>query len=85
MWPEINGLDFVLHGGVCGDFRTTSEWVSLCFELFPGTTEKIFESKSDLYDVYVNNQNIKCKPYLSAIQYINTFDKDRYNRLLDYR
>ncbi|CAB4000171.1 Hypothetical predicted protein, partial [Paramuricea clavata] len=49
------------------------------------TTEKIFESKSDLYDVYVDNQNIKCKPYLSSIQYINSYDKDRFNRLLDYR
>ena len=25
-----------------------------------GTTEKIFESKSHLYDVYVDNQNIRC-------------------------
>lgn len=49
------------------------------------TTEKIFETKSDLFDVYVDNQNIKCQPYLSPLQHVNSYDRDRYSRLLEYR
>ena len=52
---------------------------------YAGTTEKIFETKEELYDVYVNNQNIKSKSYLSSIQHVNSCDKDRYKRLLEYR
>jgi hypothetical protein len=55
------------------------------FILLTGTTEKIFETKGHLYDAYVDNQNIKCKPYLSSIQHVNSYDKTRYDRLLDYR
>ena len=53
--------------------------------LLLGTTEKIFENKTDLFDVYVDKQNIKCQPYLSPLQHANSYDRNRYNRLLEYR
>lgn len=49
------------------------------------TTEKIFESKLDVYDVYVDNQNIKCKPHLSWIANFNNADRDRLEELDSFR
>lgn len=50
-----------------------------------GTTEKIFESKLEVYDVYVDNQNIKCKPHLSWIAHFNNADRDRLEQLDTFR
>ena len=55
----------------------------LCF--LTGTTEKIFESKHDVYDAYVDNQNIRCKPHLSYVVHTNSADKERLRALDSYR
>lgn len=49
------------------------------------TTEKIFESKLEVYDVYVDNQNIKCKQHLSWIAHFNNADRDRLHQLDSFR
>lgn len=51
-----------------------------------GTTEKIFEEKQDLYDVYVDNQNVKTHhEHLKPLLKINSADKEKYRRLNDQR
>ena len=51
-----------------------------------GTTEKIFEEKRDLYDVYVDNQNVKTHhEHLQPLLKINSADKEKYRRLNDQR
>lgn len=51
-----------------------------------GTTEKIFEEKRDLYDVYVDNQNVKTHhEHLQPLLKINNADKEKYRRLNDQR
>lgn len=46
------------------------------------TTEKIFENKTSLYDVYVDNQNIGTHiPSLQPIARANVADKERFNKL----
>lgn len=57
----------------------------ICLFLCEGTTEKIFESKLEVYDVYVDNQNIKCKPHLSWIAHFNNADRDRLDELESFR
>ncbi|XP_072408264.1 DENN domain-containing protein 11 isoform X2 [Chiloscyllium punctatum] len=50
------------------------------------TTEKIFEEKKDLYDVYVDNQNVKAdREHLQQLLKINSADKDKYRKLNDQR
>ncbi|XP_053574970.1 DENN domain-containing protein 11 isoform X1 [Bombina bombina] len=50
------------------------------------TTEKIFEQKQDLYDVYVDNQNVKTHvDHLQPLLRINSADKEKYRRLNDQR
>ncbi|KAM9029949.1 DENN domain-containing protein 11 isoform 2-T2 [Ara ararauna] len=50
------------------------------------TTEKIFEEKRDLYDVYVDNQNVKTHhEHLQPLLKINNADKEKYRRLNDQR
>uniref|UniRef100_A0A8C5R9J6 DENN domain-containing protein 11 n=1 Tax=Laticauda laticaudata TaxID=8630 RepID=A0A8C5R9J6_LATLA len=50
------------------------------------TTEKIFEEKQDLYDVYVDNQNVKTHhEHLQPLLKINSADKEKYQRLNDQR
>ncbi|POI34962.1 hypothetical protein CIB84_001285, partial [Bambusicola thoracicus] len=50
------------------------------------TTEKIFEQKRDLYDVYVDNQNVKTHhEHLQPLLKINSADKEKYRRLNDQR
>ncbi|XP_078076094.1 DENN domain-containing protein 11 isoform X1 [Mustelus asterias] len=50
------------------------------------TTEKIFEEKKDLYDVYVDNQNVKTdREHLQQLLKINSADKDKYRKLNDQR
>uniref|UniRef100_A0A3P8USL4 DENN domain-containing protein 11 n=1 Tax=Cynoglossus semilaevis TaxID=244447 RepID=A0A3P8USL4_CYNSE len=42
------------------------------------TTEKIFEEKKDLYDVYIDNQNVKThRSHLQSMLRLNAADKER--------
>ncbi|XP_038609193.1 DENN domain-containing protein 11 isoform X2 [Tachyglossus aculeatus] len=50
------------------------------------TTEKIFEEKRDLYDVYVDNQNVRTHhEHLQPLLKVNGADKEKYRRLNDQR
>ncbi|XP_043821740.1 DENN domain-containing protein 11 [Dromiciops gliroides] len=50
------------------------------------TTEKIFEEKHDLYDVYVDNQNVKTHhAHLQPLLKLNSADKEKYRRLNEQR
>lgn len=50
------------------------------------TTEKIFESKTSLHDVYVDNQLITAHtPVLKDLLKLSDADKDKYNKLLNQR
>ncbi|XP_062914024.1 DENN domain-containing protein 11 [Mobula hypostoma] len=50
------------------------------------TTEKIFEEKKDLYDVYIDNQNVKTDhEHLQQLLKVNNADKDKYRKLNDQR
>lgn len=54
--------------------------------LFIGTTEKIFEEKKDLYDVYVDNQNVKtCRDGLKPLLRLSTADREKYRKLTEQR
>lgn len=51
-----------------------------------GTTEKIFEEKRELYDVYVDNQNVKTHHgHLQPLLRINSADREKYRRLNEQR
>ncbi|XP_011357854.2 protein LCHN [Pteropus vampyrus] len=50
------------------------------------TTEKIFEEKRELYDVYVDNQNVKTHHgHLQPLLKINGADREKYRRLNEQR
>ncbi|KAG8005725.1 Protein LCHN, partial [Nibea albiflora] len=50
------------------------------------TTEKIFEEKKDLYDVYVDNQNVKtCRDGLKPLLRLSTADREKYRKLTEQR
>nr|XP_036850467.1 DENN domain-containing protein 11 isoform X1 [Manis javanica]XP_036850468.1 DENN domain-containing protein 11 isoform X1 [Manis javanica] len=50
------------------------------------TTEKIFEEKRDLYDVYVDNQNVKTHhDHLQPLLRISSADREKYRRLNEQR
>ncbi|ELW68858.1 Protein LCHN [Tupaia chinensis] len=50
------------------------------------TTEKIFEEKRELYDVYVDNQNVKTHhDRLQPLLKINSADREKYRRLNEQR
>ncbi|KAI8480329.1 hypothetical protein Bbelb_419220 [Branchiostoma belcheri] len=50
------------------------------------TTEKIFQEKSHLYDVYVDNQNVETHiPSLQDMLRLNDSDRDKYSKLLNQR
>ncbi|KAG7263033.1 hypothetical protein CRUP_009439 [Coryphaenoides rupestris] len=50
------------------------------------TTEKIFEEKKDLYDVYVDNQNVKShQSDLQPLLRLNASDKEKYSKLSEQR
>lgn len=52
----------------------------------PGTTEKIFEEKRELYDVYVDNQNVRTHhDHLQPLLKINSADREKYRRLNEQR
>lgn len=51
-----------------------------------GTTEKIFEEKKDLYDVYVDNQNVKtCRDGLKPLLRLSAADREKYRKLTEQR
>lgn len=52
---------------------------------FSGTTEKIFETKEGVWDVYVDNQNIRAKGYLNIMTHTNHADRERFEMLDIYR
>ncbi|XP_054896574.1 LOW QUALITY PROTEIN: DENN domain-containing protein 11-like [Poeciliopsis prolifica] len=50
------------------------------------TTEKIFEDKKDLYDVYIDNQNVKThRSHLQPLLRLNAADKEKYRKLSEQR
>ncbi|KAK3578963.1 hypothetical protein CHS0354_034753 [Potamilus streckersoni] len=50
------------------------------------TTEKIFESKHDLYDVYVDNQIVRTHfPALKELLKISSADREKYQKLNNLR
>lgn len=57
----------------------------VCFAM-AGTTEKIFEEKKDLYDVYVDNQNVKtCRDGLKPLLRLSAADREKYRKLTEQR
>lgn len=51
-----------------------------------GTTEKIFEEKRELYDVYVDNQNVRTHhEHLQPLLKVNGADREKYRRLNEQR
>jgi hypothetical protein len=51
-----------------------------------GTTEKIFEEKKELYDVYVDNQNVKThRDSLQPLLRLNGVDREKYRKLSEQR
>ncbi|XP_062860702.1 DENN domain-containing protein 11 isoform X2 [Trichomycterus rosablanca] len=50
------------------------------------TTEKIFEEKKELYDVYIDNQNVKThREGLQPLLRINSADREKYRKLSEQR
>lgn len=50
------------------------------------TTEKIFEEKKELYDVYIDNQNVKThRESLQPLLRLNGADKEKYRKLSEQR
>uniref|UniRef100_A0A3Q3AFA4 DENN domain-containing protein 11 n=1 Tax=Kryptolebias marmoratus TaxID=37003 RepID=A0A3Q3AFA4_KRYMA len=50
------------------------------------TTEKIFEEKKDLYDVYVDNQNVKTyRDGLKPLLRLSAADREKYRKLTEQR
>ncbi|KAM6945938.1 DENN domain-containing protein 11 [Aplochiton taeniatus] len=50
------------------------------------TTEKIFEDKKELYDVYIDNQNVKThRDSLQSLLRPNSADKEKYRKLSEQR
>ena len=51
-----------------------------------GTTEKIFEEKKELYDIYVDNQNVKThRSDLQPLLRLNASDREKYAKLSEQR
>uniref|UniRef100_A0A673KHJ0 DENN domain-containing protein 11 n=1 Tax=Sinocyclocheilus rhinocerous TaxID=307959 RepID=A0A673KHJ0_9TELE len=50
------------------------------------TTEKIFEEKKKLYDVYIDNQNVKThRESLQPLLRLNSADREKYRKLCEQR
>ncbi|CAB1345774.1 unnamed protein product [Coregonus sp. 'balchen'] len=50
------------------------------------TTEKIFEEKRDLYDVYVDNQNVRTtRESLKPLLRLSAADREKYRKLTEQR
>ena len=51
-----------------------------------GTTEKIFEEKKSLHDIYIDNQNVTAHTTnLKDMKKLNAMDKEKFNRLNNQR
>ena len=51
-----------------------------------GTTEKIFEMKTQLYDIYVDNQNVTAHvPAMQELLKVSDADRDKYQKLNNQR
>ena len=56
------------------------------FNLFPGTTEKIFEMKKHLYDIYVDNQVVTThSQILRELLKASDADRDKLQKLNNLR
>lgn len=54
--------------------------------LITGTTEKIFQTKTHLYDVYVDNQNFTTQsPILKDLLKLSDGDRDKLQKLNNQR
>ena len=53
--------------------------------IISGTTEKIFEVKNEVYDAFVDNQNLILSEDLASVGKINNADRKRYQQLCTYR
>lgn len=68
---------------VCGNNPVIREPTLIIFQ---GTTEKIFEEKKELYDVYIDNQNVKThRSHLQSLLRLNAADKEKYRKLSEQR
>ena len=57
----------------------------LRFDLI-GTTDKIFDTKQDMYDLFVDKQQLRChNEYYNKITKLNSADSARFSRLKKYR
>ncbi len=57
-----------------------------CFIYAPGTTEKIFEMKTQLYDIYVDNQNVTAHvPAMQELLKVSDADRDKHTKLNNQR
>ncbi len=57
-----------------------------CDLLSAGTTEKIFEMKTQLYDIYVDNQNVTAHvPAMQELLKLSDADKDKFQKLNNER
>lgn len=80
-------------GGAVPEFRpffyiNVADITTLATELsyVACTTEKIFEEKKDLYDVYVDNQNVRThRESLQPMLRLNSADRDKYRKLSEQR
>lgn len=58
----------------------------LSYSMFIGTTEKIFETKTHLYDVYVDNQIVTTpSDSLKDLLKISEADRDKFQKLNNQR
>ena len=68
---------------VCGNNLVKHEPTLI---IVKGTTEKIFEEKKELYDVYIDNQNVKThRSHLQPLLRLNAADKEKYRKLSEQR
>ena len=59
---------------------------TITFICIIGTTEKIFEVKTNLYDIYVDNQVIKpCSQMLRDLLKVSDADRDKFAKLNNQR
>ncbi|XP_075875288.1 DENN domain-containing protein 11 [Nelusetta ayraudi] len=76
--PELRPF-FYINVADIGTLETEVSYVAC-------TTEKIFEEKKDLYDVYVDNQNVKThRSHLQPLLRLNAADKEKYRKLSEQR
>lgn len=84
-----NELSYVACKRTLVSYTSSADMISLYLiskSVFLGTTEKIFEEKKDLYDVYVDNQNVKTyRDGLKPLLRLSTADREKYRKLTEQR